>query len=321
MARENTDNVEVKHASEQANVSESLTFTTNQTEPLDYSRSRCGGALRVAREKQGLSLNDVTNRLKISNKQLEAMEADNFIALPEPTIVKGFIRNYAKLLKLDAEPLLDAYHVLVPNKEPLAFMLKPSSSMRVDGYKKTNIARYVFSSVLLVLALVVWFFYQHYIEKPSPTAPIANIQKLENLPAQALSAREPLQQTTEITLPPANATDSLSSIETFTSPESLNVAQTATLGSSLVANTPIVDNSMIRLEFVASKETWIRVVDAKGKQIYNKNISAGGREIVEAQAPLDLVIGNAAGATVVANGKPVDLAPHTRVNVARLKLE
>jgi cytoskeleton protein RodZ len=138
MARKNTDKIEEKQTSVQANVSENLASVdgTDQAEYLVYSRSRCGGALRIAREKQGLSLNDVTSRLKISNKQLEAIESDNFAALPEATIVKGFIRNYAKLLKLDAEPLLDAYNVLVPSKEPLAFTIKPSSTMKVGGYKK-----------------------------------------------------------------------------------------------------------------------------------------------------------------------------------------
>lgn len=338
MARKDTDNVEVMKTPEQANVSENLTSAddASQAEHLNYSRSRCGGALRIAREKQGLSLNDVTSRLKISNKQLEAIEADNFAALPEATIVKGFIRNYAKLLKLDAEPLLDAYNVLVPNREPLAFAVKPSSTMRVGGgYKKTNTGRYIALGVVLVLSLAVWFFYQHYIEKPSPTAPSATIEKLEP-PEQALPAAERMeQQPTEIILPPANSGDSLSAPQSLNAPESLSAVQTTLVSNAAVttnvqtvsdtsavsANAPVADNSMIRLELAASQETWVSVVDAKGQQIYNKNIFAGGREMIEANAPLELVVGNAAGATVVVNGKSVDLAPHTRSNVTRLKLE
>ncbi|WP_047536915.1 helix-turn-helix domain-containing protein [Methylotenera versatilis] len=337
MARKNTDNVDVKQAPEQANVSENLASSTadaNQAEYLAYSRSRCGGALRIAREKQGLSLNDVTSRLKISNKQIEAIEADNFTALPESTIVKGFIRNYAKLLKLDAGPLLDAYNVLVPSKEPLAFTIKPSSTMKVGGYKKPKTGRYIVFSVLLALALATWLFYQHYIEKPSPTAPIAGTEKLEPLPEQALPAVERMEQSTEIALPPATV-DSLNAPQSTNSPDSLNAPQAAlTPNSSATANaqlmlnpnaasasTPVVDQRGTRLELAASQETWVSVVDAKGKQVYSKIIFAGGRETVEAKTPLELVIGNAIGTTLMVNGKSVDLAPHTRVNVARLKLE
>lgn len=337
MARKNTDNVDVKQAPEQAKVSENLASSTadaNQAEYLAYSRSRCGGALRIAREKQGLSLNDVTSRLKISNKQIEAIEADNFTALPESTIVKGFIRNYAKLLKLDAGPLLDAYNVLVPSKEPLAFTIKPSSTMKVGGYKKPKTGRYIVFSVLLALALATWLFYQHYIEKPSPTAPIAGTEKLEPLPEQALPAVERMEQSTEIALPPATV-DSLNAPQSTNSPDSLNAPQAAlTPNSSATANaqlmlnpnaasasTPVVDQRGTRLELAASQETWVSVVDAKGKQVYSKIIFAGGRETVEAKTPLELVIGNAIGTTLMVNGKSVDLAPHTRVNVARLKLE
>ncbi len=337
MARKNTDKVEEKQTSEQANVSENLATVdgANQAEYLSYSRSRCGGALRIAREKLGLSLNDVTSRLKISNKQLEAIEADNFTALPEATIVKGFIRNYAKLLKLDAEPLLDAYNVLMPSKEPLAFTIKPSSTMKVGGYKKPKTGRYIAFSILLILALAAWLFYQHYIEKPSPTAPIANTEKLEPLPEQALPAVERMEQSSEITLPPAASDGSLSSPQSLNSSESLIAAQaaltpnpTATTNAQLIldsnaasVNAPTADKNVARLELAASQETWVSVVDAKGKQMYSKIIFAGGRETVEAKTPLELVVGNAIGTTLMVNGKSVDLAPHTRVNVARLKLE
>ena len=345
MARKSTDNDEAKNTVEQVNVDVTTTSAadTNQSDNLAYTRSRCGGALRIAREKQGLSLNDVASKLKISNKQIEAIEADNFAALPESTIVRGFIRNYGKLLKLEADPLLDAYNVLVPNKQPLAFMLKPSSTMKVTGYKKPKTGRYIALVVLFILALAAWLFYQHYIEKPSPTAPTANTEKLESLPQQALPAAERVEQpaevapageiapTTEITLPPPASGD-VSSASPSNTTTSLNATETqpaatstATQNAQLIldSTTPVAAPvpGLTRLEIAANQETWVSVTDASGKQVYNKIIFAGSRQTVEAKPPLDLVFGNAAGASLVVNGKPVDLAPHTRVNVARLKLE
>jgi len=344
MARKNSENVEQKKDvqpmhSDQNGVNERPQTTADMVDPdyLAYSRSRCGGALHIAREKQGLSLNDVASKLKISNKQIEAIESDNFAALPEATIVRGFIRNYAKLLKLDAEPLLDAYNVLVPSKQPLAFTIKPSSNMKVGSYKKPKTGRYIVIAILLVLALAAWLFYQHYIEKPSPTAPIASVDKLEPLPQQALPAAERAAETastTEITLPPAVNSDGTIAPVTTDSTQSLNTAPvTSTPSPSATTNAQLIldptapviaqeaNANLMRLEIGASQETWVSVKDASGKEIYNKIVFAGSRQTLEAKPPLDIVFGNAAGANLTVNGKSVDLAPHTRVNVARLKLE
>jgi cytoskeleton protein RodZ len=46
----------------------------------------------------------------------------------------------------------------------------------------------------------------------------------------------------------------------------------------------------------------------------------GQTQTVSGQPPFDLTIGNAVDVTLRYNGKPVDLAPHTRQNVARFTL-
>ncbi|MGQ0548010.1 MAG: helix-turn-helix domain-containing protein, partial [Betaproteobacteria bacterium] len=65
-----------------------------------------GAELAQAREAQGLALADVAQQLKFAPRQLEALEQERFNALPGPTIARGMLRNYARLLKLDADALL-----------------------------------------------------------------------------------------------------------------------------------------------------------------------------------------------------------------------
>lgn len=65
-----------------------------------------GQALRAAREARGESLADVAYALRLAQRQVEAMELEHFDELPGPTFVRGFVRNYAKYLGIDAEPLL-----------------------------------------------------------------------------------------------------------------------------------------------------------------------------------------------------------------------
>ena len=65
-----------------------------------------GAKLATARTALGWSIDEVASQLKLAKRQIVAIEADDYASLPEPAVIRGFIRAYAKLLKLDAAPLL-----------------------------------------------------------------------------------------------------------------------------------------------------------------------------------------------------------------------
>lgn len=65
-----------------------------------------GKMLREAREQMGLSVNDVANRIKFATRQIESLEADDYVRLPEAAFVRGFVRSYARLLELDPARLV-----------------------------------------------------------------------------------------------------------------------------------------------------------------------------------------------------------------------
>lgn len=62
-----------------------------------------GAILRSEREKRHLSVDDVANSLKISARQLRAIEAGDINSLPHPVYAKGFIRSYAAWLGINVE--------------------------------------------------------------------------------------------------------------------------------------------------------------------------------------------------------------------------
>lgn len=68
-----------------------------------------GSILREAREAKGLTLVEVQDRIRISARYLEALENGQYAALPTPVHVRGFLRNYARFLALDPQPLLERY--------------------------------------------------------------------------------------------------------------------------------------------------------------------------------------------------------------------
>src|SRR5665811_189435 len=68
-----------------------------------------GDTLREARIRQGLTLKDVEDSLKIRGKYLQALEDDDFEVLPGRTFVRAFLRTYATYLGLEADVLVAEY--------------------------------------------------------------------------------------------------------------------------------------------------------------------------------------------------------------------
>ena len=240
----------------------------------------CGAKLRSARVAQDLSTLAVAKQLRLSNKQIDALEQDDFAALPEPPIVRGFIRNYAKLLKIPADTMLIAYAEMTPEAVPCAMVLNSGISIKMTEKTKSGGSRYLLFALLFLFGLGAWFFYQSYIQKPEVANTVAYISGV--LPTPDLPVPEPELE------------EAL--------PEALVVA------------------GKTRLEFNATQEAWLSVVNQSGKEVYNKILYAGNRDVIDVSQPLEIVVGNAHGATLVVDGKPIDLAPYTRTNVARVRL-
>src|SRR5262245_40656713 len=67
-----------------------------------------GAQLLAERRNQGLSLGDIARQLKLSVRQVEALERDEYDSFQGAVFVRGFLRNYARLLGLDPDRLLEA---------------------------------------------------------------------------------------------------------------------------------------------------------------------------------------------------------------------
>lgn len=67
-----------------------------------------GPLLRAAREARSESLAEAAGALKLSARQLAAIEEERFDDLPGPAFVRGFVRNYGRHLGVDVEPLIAA---------------------------------------------------------------------------------------------------------------------------------------------------------------------------------------------------------------------
>ena len=85
-------------------------MTTELTQPSSAVQTLSAGQLlRQAREQQNLTLAQVAQQLNLSRSLIDDLEQDQVDAKLSSTFVRGYLRSYAKLLKIPAQQVLDAY--------------------------------------------------------------------------------------------------------------------------------------------------------------------------------------------------------------------
>ncbi|HZW87142.1 MAG TPA: RodZ domain-containing protein [Gallionella sp.] len=300
-----------------------------------------GHTLREARERLGLSVADVAHQIKFAPRQIEALEADDFQHLPQSTFLRGFIRSYAKLLQLDAQPLLAA----LPNVEPAPEQNIPASvEVPFPTMQAAHRQNLIWLSAALVVALiaagfVLWHFNGSQTKQEIPLAnQPAAATTVPQQGASPAASDEPVMRDTRNMAEEAApaATQPTRTIEkSDASPAQKPVEQSVPVKTEKpvkpeVIKTPKPDSvatvtetaeTVIRLVF--DDESWTEVTDKSGA-IISSQINLRGSELhLSGHAPFSLVIGHAASAHLYYQGKPVDLTPYINSSseVARLTLE
>lgn len=299
-----------------------------------------GTVLKSAREARGFSVADVSDRLHNSPRQIHALESDQFEMLPEPMITRGFIRNYARLLELDAEPLLQAFRIQMPLANASPSINLPSANIIMSDHEPSHWMRYSLLGLFVLLSL--WFIYTGFIAKPTlqkPAAVIANAEISANpdmtFSAPAPVSEKPVAAETPVNVEPtqpraesvvANAVkaDPVVSSQTPPGVGAVNpgMVDNVPLPKPTIANAvPVVVNpTLVQLKFVTSEKSWINVLDGQNKPLFNKTKPAASEDQIEGQPPFKLTLGNARATQVYLNGKLVDLQPYIKGNVARFTL-
>lgn len=254
-----------------------------------------GRFLREAREAKNLSVFEVAQSLKFGARQIEALEADDYAALPPgATFQRGFVRGYSKLLKIDPEPLLAMLDAQVPAAPPDVRAPQNMGAAAMPGIAGRRSSRPMLlgSAVFAVLAgaLAAW----HYLGRGP----------MESAPAK-----------------PAPATAAAPAEGTAVNPPDIRVEQAPAPGTPGQAPAAATPADMHQLVFVFQDKSWVEVTDATQKVIFSAESPAGTRQAVTGKPPFQIVIGNAAKVELQYDDRQIDLKPYTRAEVARLTLE
>lgn len=285
-----------------------------------------GEQLSAARKARGLAVVDIAQALKLGPRQVEALENGDWAGLPGATFIRGFIRNYARLLQLDPAPLmvqLDSVlekptnSLSVPDGRPASMPHSGGAASRRDR------AVMLTGGGLVALAALAYFLIPNDLSalRESTQGLLDSLARKEepaSAPAPVAASAEPLfppgATPQQIINPQAVApTDALPAAD---GSEAKNAAPTQVAG---VVPAPVVNAPQMR--FVFDKESWLEVRDRDNKLVFSQRVAAGSEQTLTGKGPLSLVIGYAPGVRVFWHGQAIDLTPHTRGDVARFVLE
>jgi cytoskeleton protein RodZ len=287
-----------------------------------------GAALRRAREARGLAIDDIANALKLTPKQVSAIEDEDFQQLPGTTFARGFVRNYARLMQLDAAPLLAIVERSAAKRDvelaPLATAIgtMPAASGGRPVPRWLLVAFAVVAVALLVVVYVErfqggsWTFWRSATtEAGSPSSGGASPGRTETLTVPVA----PAPVAAAATATPAGDPPVVLPTPTPIAPvDNPSAAPAASLPAAAVSSS---DGTPRKLKFGFEVDSWVEVKDGSGKMLVSKLNASGSNLEVEGRPPFALVVGNARGVQLTDEGKAVDLKAHISGTVARFNLE
>lgn len=302
------------------------------SEPLEI-----GDALKAAREAKGWTVQDAANKLRLMVRQVEAMEVEDYAALGQPVFARGFVRNYAKLLGIDPEPLLTRMSEsgAAPAEKIETETYLPEAA---SGVSPVLVGVLAALALLLAIPAAIYLWLNSGGEEEHPSAP-----------AGQTAPPPPVHATPESAIPPAApspqpAAPTEAPVET-PAPVSRPEPQPAPLPKPAPAQEPVQPkpelqpapdaaapeasgnpylpanfrHKSIRLQF--DQDAWVQIKDGNGRTIHSTLSKAGSTVDLSGKPPFEFVVGNAANVRMTYSGRAFDIKPYIGETVARFTLE
>ena len=275
-----------------------------------------GARLTAQRERAGLSVTDVAATLRLHPNQVRAIEQEDLGRLPALAYVRGFIRSYARVLRLDPTPLLsDLNAKLAPTPDSVVDGMATDIAAAHAAGRERMFPRWAIGTALIILIALAVIGWQTTLQ------PAAEPPQVVVVPASASPVPAPAPMSAPVSLPdttaPAVTSEpgpaSAAVIEPVPTPA--DTAEPTVASSRMASGAP----PTVLLRFDGS--SWAEVTDRNGKILLSQLNSAGAEHALDGELPLTVVIGDANFASVEVRGAAFNLQPFTRNNVARFTIK
>lgn len=309
--------------------------------------------LRTAREDQSLSREDAAHEINLRLDQLDALERDQFDRLPGDTFVRGYLRTYAKWLRLDVDKTLATYIEQTGQSADVSLSADLNSRKQLHARSDNGL---MLGAAIVVgfLILGFWLYNENtdsveefpvaeeeiavdtFSGKPleeQTSDPVAEVEQAQNdwenpfTAAAEYNASVSAEAEIEGAGPAVENTSPESNVsgETAEAPAAAAIEPAVTAPAAVTA-APSAGNILNRgsgpdeLFFTFSEDCWLEVTNASGRKVFSAVRLAGQGLRVRGTAPFKVVVGNAPAVSLAFNGRTVDVVSNNRRKMARLTL-
>lgn len=288
-----------------------------------------GALLRRAREAAGLHVAALAVSLKVPVRKLEALEDDRWDVLSDAVFVRALASTVCRTLKIDPQPVLDRLPQtgaprLIENgaglNAPFRVPGDGTGPSWVDQLSKPVFLA-VFALLLGALVLILLPSMQRRDAAEAAAGPAASPSRPAAVTA---SPPEPGPMVSPVSFAQPVAAVAAASAAVPAAPASAAdisaaaPAAGATGAADGAASAPAASGILV---FRASSPSWVEVTDAQGVVAVRRLLAAGEAAGASGTLPLQVVIGRVDATEVQLRGKPFDLRPVSRDNVARFEVK
>ena len=295
-----------------------------------------GLMFRAAREDAGMAVAKVADALHLDDSVISAIENGRFAALPMRAYVRGYVRNYARVLGLDADDMAARFDALDTGRpEPSVLMPRWRLSGRPELALRPLALGYVaiVAVLLIVSGAVLWTAWQtqdwqfpffgddeavEVVDDGQPVPPalppdVSPWPDAAGVDETAPAGHDEQSNATEVgAAAPDTVEDATAAPLVASAPDIIDEGE----GSDDALSTELgevaePETAPAQLTFTFEDDSWIRVLDANDRRLFNDLGRAGRVASVTGETPFAVVIGFAPGVRVEFDGEVVDLLPHT----------
>lgn len=134
-----------------------MNTTITMDENVEDAPPTPGARLAAIRIQKEFSTEYVAGKLHLRVRIIELIEADDYHSLPEPVFIKGYLRAYAKLLGVSADPLLETFNQMY---QPTRVSEKTLWQSRRETNRAEHAIRWftAFFAAIVLIAVAMWWY-------------------------------------------------------------------------------------------------------------------------------------------------------------------
>lgn len=274
-----------------------------------------GERLRTTREAGRMSRDEVAQHLHLDVQIIIALEQDNYQKLPSPMYVCGYLRSYARLLKLPETEIVAAY----TKGKVIDAALIPENVNILPGKKPINPA-IIKTIVLLLLGVLIAAGLIWLTEETDLFKTAVNGDKKVEVPLVVPESTEPPVSESVATTADSETQD----IQELVPPTVQEIEQKIAQQESTVAEQtqPIINDAVASgdLRLVATEDSWVEITDSDTVRHVYRLMRAGSEIVVAGKAPYKILLGKASGVEVFYKDRVFDHSRFHRDEVAYFRI-